>query len=85
MTRQEKAREQRCRRLAISCGLVLQKARRHDAWGYQLWDPRGGYPVYADWARETGYGLSLEDVEAWFAEEDGEPGEQAGAQSARQG
>lgn len=60
----EKVRENRLRRMAQRQGLLLEKSRLRDTraigYGtYRLSDPAVGVPV----ARESGYGMSLDQVE----------------------
>jgi len=73
MTEADKVRENRLRRMAERQRLVLQKARRRDpnAWDYdtyQLVDPALGAIVFQDFVVGHGYGLSLDDVEAYLSE-----------------
>jgi hypothetical protein len=74
-----KTRETRLRRKAENRGLVLQKSRRRDpyAWDYgtyQLVDASTNLIVLADHAMGDGFGLSLDDIEAWLS-----PGREPGS------
>jgi len=72
----DKIRENRLRRMARRQRLALQKSRRRDpnAWDYetyQLVDPSTNGLVYADFTTRFGYGLSLDDVEAFLSQSSG--------------
>lgn len=64
----EKAREQRLRRLADRHGYILRKDRSrtwspHSQGGWMIVDPQFNIPVWG-WD----YDLDLDDLEAWFTE-----------------
>jgi hypothetical protein len=69
---EEKVKENRLRRMAERRGFLLRKSRRRDRYaldyGYQLVDARTNSVVAANWVTERGYGLSLNEVEAWLDE-----------------
>jgi len=67
----DKIRENRVRRQVGRRGYQLQKRRRMDprAWDYgtyQIVDVATTTIVWADFNVGQGYGLSIEDVEAWL-------------------
>lgn len=68
----DKVRENRLRRMAERQGLQLQKSRRrdpraYDYGSYQLVDTATN--VMAAGNHQTGYGLDLDQVEAWLTED----------------
>jgi hypothetical protein len=74
----EKVRENRLRRMAERQGLRLEKSRRRDRraldYGrYQLVDAgmtrRSHHIVHQDWAVGQGFGLTLDEVEAYLTRE----------------
>lgn len=72
METREKVRENRLRRMADRRGYQLQRSRRRDpnAWDYgtyQLVDAYTRFPVAANWDTRQGYGLSLDEIEAFMA------------------
>jgi hypothetical protein len=69
----ERGREQRLRRAAKRQGVALVKAKTrspdHPSYGtYGLIDPARNAWVAADW--NNGYGLTLDEVEAWLSDEE---------------
>lgn len=67
----DKVRENRLRRVAGRRGLRLEKSRRRDprAWDYgtyQLVDAYTNGLVAAEWDVGRGYGLTLDEIEAWL-------------------
>ena len=71
----EKVRENRLRRMAARQGLALRKSRRRDPravdYGtYWIIDPYRSVLVWGN--TNTGYGLTLDDVEAWLTKADDE-------------
>ena len=72
MENAEKVRENRLRRAAARQGLTLQKCKRKDpraiGYGtYQLADATTGTLVA--WGSQSGYGMSLDDVERALTED----------------
>jgi hypothetical protein len=68
-----KTRETRLRRLAERQGLRLEKSPRRDPRAsdfgtYQLVDAREGWTVLTDQHIAHGYGMSLDDIEAWLTQ-----------------
>lgn len=66
-----KIQENRLRRAAERQGLMLQKSRQRDPRGmlygtYQLVDISTNALVWADFTMQSGYGLSLKDVEDYL-------------------
>ena len=64
-TTTEHTREQQLRRAAEREGLRLEKNRTRDpnlGGTYQLVDAETGFPAFADWATQRGYGLTLDDI-----------------------
>jgi hypothetical protein len=68
---EERVRENRLRRAAARQGLQLAKSRARDpkALGfgtYALMNPQTNAVVHADHTLQSGYGLTLDGVEAWL-------------------
>jgi hypothetical protein len=74
----DKVRENRLRRMAERQGYQLVKSRRRDprAWDYGTWgiiDPFTNAWVLHDFATGRGYGLDLDEIEAWLTRPDDTP------------